>query len=200
VGERRTLFAIALASALLVPGVAFANAGVPMIGILYPGMGIMLVPVIMLEIVVLRRRLSAPLSLTARMVTVSNLVSTLVGVPLTWVALVVLQGVTGAGGPVGPPFETLAGKMLAVTWQAPWMMPYESDMYWMVPVAAMVLLIPFFFASWLIEYQLSRLFMRDIDREVLKRGVLAANLASYALLVGVAVVGLGVSIYRHVGG
>ncbi|MDO8915821.1 MAG: hypothetical protein Q7W16_07055 [Coriobacteriia bacterium] len=196
-GERRILFAAALMGALAVPAVAFANAGVPMLGIVYPGMGILLIPVIVLEVAVLRRRLGAPLRRTAVMVTVSNLVSTVLGVPLTWAALVGLQAVTGGGGAAGPSFDTLAGKVLAVTWQAPWMMPYESDMYWMIPVATLVLLVPFFFVSWLIEYQISRPFMRDTDKAVLRRAVLIANLMSYGLLALVALAGLGIAVYQH---
>lgn len=197
-GERRTWFLLALLCAFASPAVAFANVGVPMIGIIYPGMGILLVPVVVLEVVVLRRRLSQPLRRTTLTVTVSNLVSTVVGIPLTWIALFGLQAVTG-GGTTGPSFETLAGKVLAVTWQAPWMMPYESDLYWMIPVAALVLLVPFFFASWLIEYSVSRLFMRDIEHGSLRNAVLVANLVSYALLAAVALAGLTYGILQHSG-
>jgi hypothetical protein len=195
--DRRILFSAVVISVVTTPAIAFANAGVPMIGIVYPGMGILLIPVIVLEVAVLRRRLGVPLRRTAVMVTVSNLVSTVVGVPLTWAALVGLQAVTG-GGAAGPSFDTLVGKLLAVTWQAPWMLPYEADLYWMVPVATLVLLVPFFFVSWLIEYHVSRPFMREVDHAELRLSVLAANLMSYALLAGVVLVGLGVGIYQHI--
>ena len=79
--KRWILCAAAVAFVWAVPTVASANAGVPMIGIVYPGMGILLLPVIVLEVVILRRRLDAPLRRTTAMVTVSNPVSTLVGVP-----------------------------------------------------------------------------------------------------------------------
>lgn len=154
-GERRILFSAVMLSTLIVPTVALANMGVPMIAIVYPGMGIMLIPVIVLEVVVLRRRLSAPLWPTAIMTPVSNLASTAVGVPLTWALLLGLQIFTGGSG-TGPSFDTFVGKLLAVTWQAPWMMPYEADMYWMIPAAILFLPVPFFFASWLIEYCVSK--------------------------------------------
>jgi len=198
-GERRILWAVAVSFAWAVPTVAFANAGVPMIGVVYPGMGILLIPVIVVEVGVLRRRLETPLRRTVAMVTISNLVSTVLGVPLTWAVLLMMQAVTGGGGANGPSFDTLAGKVLAVTWQAPWMMPYESDVYWMIPVAALVLLVPFFFASWLIEFLVSRLFLRDFDKTALRRSVMVANLVSYALLAGVILVGLGVAVFQHFG-
>jgi hypothetical protein len=198
--RRIALSMVAAVALVAVPTAAFANAGVPMLAIVYPGMGILLIPVIVLEVLVLRRRLGASLKRTTIMVTVSNLVSTVIGVPLTWGALVGVQALTGGGGPAGPPFETLAGKVLAVTWQAPWMMPYDSDMYWMIPVASLVLLVPFFFASWLIEYRLSRPFMRDTEKPVLRRAVLVANVVSYALLVVAALIGLGISVFQHAAG
>jgi hypothetical protein len=199
--RKRIVLSIAAAVAVVaIPASASANAGVPMLAVVYPGMGILLIPVIVLEVVVLRRLLGASLRRTAIMVTVSNLVSTVIGVPLTWGALVGVQALTGGGGAAGPSFDTFLGKVLAVTWQAPWMMPYEADMYWMIPVASLVLLVPFFFASWLIEYQLSRLFMRETEKPVLRQAVLVANLVSYALLVAAALVGLGISIFQHATG
>jgi hypothetical protein len=60
--------------------------------------------------------------------------------------------------------------------------------------------VPFFFASWLIEYRLSRLFMRDTEKPVLRRAVLVANVVSYALLVVAALIGLGISVFQHAAG
>jgi hypothetical protein len=194
--RRGILLTAATVCVVMVPSVALANAGVPMIAIVYPGMGIALLPVIILEVMVLRRLLDTAPGRTAVTVTVSNLVSTVLGVPLTWVALVLLQALTGGGG-AGPSFDTLLGKILAVTWQAPWMMPYEADMYWMMPVAALVLLVPFFFVSWLIEYHVSRLILRTIDRVELRRAVLKANLVSYALLAALTLAVLAARIYEH---
>jgi hypothetical protein len=196
VRRRGILLTAATVCVVMVPSVALANAGVPMIAIVYPGMGIALLPVIILEVMVLRRLLDTAPGRTAVTVTVSNLVSTVLGVPLTWVALVLLQALTGGGG-AGPSFDTLLGKILAVTWQAPWMMPYEADMYWMMPVAALVLLVPFFFVSWLIEYHVSRLILRTIDRVELRRAVLKANLVSYALLAALTLAVLAARIYEH---
>jgi hypothetical protein len=194
--RRGILLTAATVCVVMVPSVALANAGVPMIAIVYPGMGIALLPVIILEVMVLRRLLDTAPGRTAVTVTVSNLVSTVLGVPLTWVALVLLQALTGGGG-AGPSFDTLLGKILAVTWQAPWMMPYEADMYWMMPVAALVLLVPFFCVSWLIEYHVSRLILRTIDRVELRRAVLKANLVSYALLAALTLAVLAARIYEH---
>lgn len=62
-----------------------------------------------------------------------------------------------------------------------------------------ILLIPFFFVSWLIEYYVSRLFMREVERKALRQAVLRANLVSYGLLAAVALIGLGVGIFQQFG-
>lgn len=197
--ERWILISAVVLSTLFVPSIAFANAGIPMIAIMYPGMGILLVPVIVLEALVLRRLLRTPVRQTWVMVTVSNLASTGVGVPLTWAALVGIQIVTGGGGSSPVLAIPFLGRLLGVTWQAPWMMPWGADEQWMIPLASLALLVPFFFASWLIEYVVSVMFLRDMDAGRLKRAVLVANLVSYALLASVALVALGMGIHKSLG-
>ena len=112
----------------------------------------------------------------------ANLLTTFVGAPLTWVILTVLEGVTGGGRAYG--IDTPAKKLLAVTWQAPWLIPYEADhnLYWMVPAAMMWLLVPTFFMSWWLEYLAAARMLRDADRTRLKSAMFRANLLSYAFL------------------
>jgi hypothetical protein len=83
------------------------------------------------------------------------------------------------------------GKILAVTWQAPWLVPYESDLDWMVPAASVVLLVPFFAASWLIELRVNRRMLPEVDEQTLREATRDANLLSYLLLAGVALGWLG---------
>ncbi|MDI6815636.1 MAG: hypothetical protein QME41_00385 [Actinomycetota bacterium] len=196
-GKPRLLLTVIMVSLLAVPSTAYADMGLPMIVIAWPGMGVMLIPVVALEVFVLMRTFGTPVGRTVEVTATSNIVSTVVGIPVTWGILFGVQAVTG-GGMGGPGVETLAGKVLAVTWQAPWLLPYESPAYWMVPVAMLVLLVPFFFASWLIEYQVSRRMMRSLAAGVVKNAVLRANLASYALLAVVVVGVLVVRVYQHV--
>ncbi len=167
---------------LLFPGQAQANAGVPMIFLTLPGMALALVPVIVLEMRVLAKRLGLTPRLAFKVAAWSNLLTTFVGVPLTWAILTVLEGVTGGGRAYG--INTPAKKLLAVTWQAPWLIPYEADhnLYWMVPAAMMWLLVPTFFMSWWLEYLAAARMLRDADRTRLKSAMFRANLLSYALL------------------
>lgn len=140
--------------ALFIPGIAYANAGVPMLFLAMPAFLISLVPIIAIETLYISKGMELPLAQSLKTVSISNVASTVVGIPLTWFLLVLVQMVTGGGGAHG--IDSVIEKILAVTWQAPWLIPYEKDLNWMIPVAGLVLLIPFFFASWWSEYFVSK--------------------------------------------
>jgi hypothetical protein len=61
------------------------------------------------------------------------------------------------------------------------------------------LLVPFFFASWFIEYFVSRRMVREVNRNLLKKMVRNANLASYLMLALVALGYLVAGIQRKDG-
>jgi hypothetical protein len=67
--------------------------------------------------------------------------------------LVVLQFVSG--GAEGFRVDTPLQKFLSVTWQAEWLLPYESGLRWMVAAATLTLLVPLFLASWVVEYRVA---------------------------------------------
>ena len=196
--RRRELVSVLTAGVLFaLPSAAYADAGVPMLAIAWPGMGVALLPVIALEAFVLLRMLCLPARRAILVSAVANAVSTLLGIPMTWVALVAMQMLTPGGGGTGPDIGTLTGKVFAVTVQAPWLIPYDSELYWMMPAAALVLLVPFFFASWGIEYLVARRMLRDIGPPAVNKAVFVANLISYVLLALIVLAALGSALYRH---
>ncbi len=172
--------AICILFTFSLPTLAYANIGLPMIFITLPWMVVSLIPVIAVEGHICSRRLDLSPGTAIKVTTASNLASTFIGIPITWGLLVALQMLTGGGGSHG--IDTVLRKLLAVTWQAPWLIPYEKEFFWMVPSAGLVLMIPYFFTSWLVEYQVARRLLPEKDRKDVKRSVLYANLASYALL------------------
>ena len=139
-----------------------------------------MIPIILIEAWYVRHRLSLSTTCALKTTTVSNLVSTLVGVPLTWVILVSVQMLLGGGGAFG--LETTWDKLLSVTLQSAWLIPYQSDMHWMIPAAGMFLLLPFFLASWWSESLVSRMMLKSTPINVLKTTVRNANLITYSLL------------------
>ncbi|MGF1716695.1 hypothetical protein L4D08_17660 [Photobacterium chitinilyticum] len=165
---------------LLFPCSVLANAGVPMLFLAMPVFVISLLPIIAIETLYLSKSMALNIARAAKTVSISNLVSTVVGIPLTWVILVVLQMVTGGSSAYGT--DTVLGKILAVTWQAPWLIPYEQELGWMVPTAGVVLLVPFFFASWWAEYFVLKKILKEQRPGQLKAKVRNANLITYVLL------------------
>jgi hypothetical protein len=159
---------------------AFADAGVPMLALIIPGFAVSIIPIIIIEYFYLKRKLALTAAHARTASITSNLVSTLIGIPLTWLILVVIQMFTGGGRAYG--IDTLIGRIIAVTWQAPWLIPYESDLGWMIPAAGIVLLVPFFFVSCWIEYIISRRVLRESDAKAVKIAVRGANLLTYGLM------------------
>ncbi|HUR96987.1 MAG TPA: hypothetical protein VMZ26_02850 [Pyrinomonadaceae bacterium] len=126
------------------------DMGVPMIMPTISFMVLALVPLVLVESLYISRVLRIRFSNTVGSVMIANLISTLAGVPFTWLLLFLLQVFTGglsrynATGSVG--------TIMSVTLQAPWLLPLGREEFWKFHLAGLFLLIPFFFATWVIEY------------------------------------------------
>jgi len=160
-----------------------------MIFITLPLMTVALVPIIALEAVILGRSLGLAPKTAWIATAVANALSTLVGTPLTWLALVVLEMLIGGGGSLLG-VDSPAGKLLSVTWQAPWLVPHENELHWMIPAAALVLLAPFFLVSWAVETLVVRKFVPGRAARETRRAVGIANAATYCLLAAATLVWL----------
>lgn len=181
------LLAFGLA-AILVATPAAANVGMPMIGILLPEFLILLLPVIGLEAWILQKRLGIEMRRSLRLSAGANAVSTLLGVPLTWVVLLVLQQGTVGGGVIE--IDSIWDGIAVSVLQAPWVVRAETT--WVVAVAITVLFLAFFVVSWLLETAWITSSLRSAKRGAaspprtgpasIRRAALIANLASYAML------------------
>jgi hypothetical protein len=186
---------------------AKADAGVPMLFITWPGMLLALIPVVFIEAWIMRPRLELTSGKALKLAAIANLVSTVVGIPLTWMVLAGLEMLSTGGG-MAYGLSTPWQRILSVTVQAPWLVPYESDLYWMVPAATLALLPAYFLASWGIEYAVIRMLLRipvssifETERTLspgrpVRRAVLFANLGSYTILAVLTLLWLGIAIMR----
>lgn len=169
-----------------------ANIGLPMIVVVWPIYWLGLVPITLIEWWVMKKELPDYTSKKLmKKVFLANFISTLLGIPFAWLGLVIIQlSVPGGGGF----FSGLGGVLpyvLGVTLQAPWLVPYESQFYWMIPVAFIVLLIPFFFVSYRIETLVILHTWRDEKNSFrIKEAVKKANIFSYAFLLVAALITL----------
>lgn len=160
-----------------------ANAGIPMLEVIWPAAWLSLAPVIVIEGLLARRMLGIPARRAIGAAAVANLVSTFVGIPLVWGVLATIEVMHfGTGEGMG----TTGLQVYAVTVQAPWLVPYMEHLAWMVPVATIVLAPVFYVASVLVEHAVCRFWFGAIPARRRWRWALAANGISYAALTIVA--------------
>ncbi len=157
-----------------------ANAGVPMLALHLPTMAVLLVPIIAIEYFYGRYKLTISRSRVLRGVTGANLASTLVGIPLTWLMMLVLNIATTGTEAKG--LNTLPGRFASVVLQSSWLVPYETDLDWMIPAATLVLLVPYYFASVAIERLVLRTMWKHDGAQQLSSIVWQANGLTYGLL------------------
>jgi hypothetical protein len=132
----------------------FADAGVPMIFLTMPAMMMLLIPIIIVEGLLCKKWLGLTTWQALKSNAVSNAASTVFGIPVAWGIMLGVEILAGAAVNRSQalhnwqsPLANVIGFLLGSAWIAP---PERN--VWMVPAATLVLLVPFFFASYLIEY------------------------------------------------
>lgn len=176
---RKLTLAIFAATASAIPLPAAADIGVPMVAVFLPPLWLSLIPIIVIEALILHHMLSLSLGRSLTSSGLGNILSTIIGVPFMWAVLATVQG-TFAGGALG--LDTVGRKIYAVTIQAPWLIPYEEDLGWMIPIALLVLSVPAYLLSVLVEWQVVRRFLTPLQQPKGLRAVATANLVSYIAL------------------
>jgi hypothetical protein len=150
-----------------------------MIAVFLPPAWVLLFPIILLEAAIGAWRWRMPMRRALAAQAVANSVSTLAGLPVAWIVLALIE-FTCCGTARG--LTTVWQRAYAVTAQAPWLIPYEDDMRWMVPVASVVLCIVFGAMSIALEYPIVRRMTPTELRPHVWRWVVWSNVASYSLL------------------
>jgi len=165
---------------ILIAPAVHANVGLPMIAVEVPLMAFAIIPIIFIEGWVLHVATRVPSRECISVAKVANIVSTVVGIPLTWATLVIIQFSTGGTQVRG--LDVGMARLWAVTWQGAWLMPSRYEMHWMVPSALLFLQIPFFAVSCATEYWVSARRLKTQPRDVVLRAVLIGNAITYGLL------------------
>lgn len=180
---------------LISPSVALANAGVPMIFLSFPVMLFALIPIILIEARVLKKILEITYKKAIVPSGVVNLVTTIIGFPLSWGLLLGLELLTTSGS-CGPGFSNIGTSIVTVIIESAWICPWENYLYWLIPVAFIISLIVAFFVSVLVEYLILKKIFKDFDKQKIKKGVWIANFVSYSFLVILSLIYLFVSIFN----
>ncbi len=177
--RRGLLGAILLALICLMPATAQANIGVPMLAIYLPPAWLLLLPIILIEAAHGTLRWGVPFRGALKTLALANVVSTIVGVPLSWAMAAGVELIC-CGEAIG--LGTVGQRVYAVTVQAPWLIPYETDLWWMVPAATAVLTLLFCGMSILVEYPIVRRGVPGLVASDARQWVVRTNVITYSLL------------------
>jgi hypothetical protein len=179
-----------------------------MILLTWPAMVVLLIPVIVIEGLLCMKWLGLTTWQAIKSNAVSNLASTIIGVPVAWAAMLAVEfGTFGTLALVdknnavqnwNSPLARVIGALLSSAWLGP------TDEKWVVPAATLVLLIPFFFVSYWIEYFIVKYMVGMPDAEPpnlayprVRVAVRNANLVTYGVMFLATSVWLGISLPRH---
>jgi len=162
-----------------------ADAGIPILFVQWPLMLWALLPVVLVEVLLIRVWVPLSRKQSFAGLFVANLASTLAGIPLAWTMMLAIEAATlwlaGTAAdhwhwhPSSPVFDALFFLACFA-----WLNPGAPD--WVVCAAIALLLIPSFYLSVWIERSICLGMWRSSDKEQVRKGVLRANLASYGTL------------------
>ena len=196
----------------LIPALAYANAGLPILAILWPLSLPAFFPVVFLESYVLNKNLVLGYKKSFVVSIKANIITTIIGLPIAWVACLIIEillmlfftEVAGAESYPSVLFKALPesiSNILTVIMTFPWLGPWQEGGHWIIPFATSIMLIPCFFVSYWMElfYIEMELFidkkLPDFHKENVKLAVWRANLYSYGLLFIACVIWLVTNMY-----
>ena len=119
-----------------------------------------------------------------RVMAAANALSTLVGVPVCWAILVLPTMVFYSVGMDILASEHIYAPYLSAIVLATWLPPFYSNAEFsvVISIAQLVLLIPFFFASWGVEYLVAKSMLPGAPRLQLRKAIGRGNLYTYLML------------------
>lgn len=133
----------------------FADAGIPMIFVSLYGMVLLLIPIIVIEGLLCKRWLGLTTWKAIKSNAASNVASTIIGVPLAWALMFGVQFGTMS---LEERFHAIENwhspiaNVVQIILNSAWISPVVGNSTWPVAAAVLVLLVPFFFVSYGIEY------------------------------------------------
>jgi hypothetical protein len=163
------------------------NVGIPMICVQVPVMACAFIPVVLSEALFIRKALPLSWRDVLQGVVASNIASTIVGVPLAWGVMFLIE--LGLTLPAQHWHWTFTSPISQLFGSLAWLPPIEGHgRIWMIPAASGLLLVPSFIISVLIERPICVGSWANCDPRAVRRSVFHANIVSYALLlIGVCV-------------
>ena len=181
-----------------------ADAGIPMIILTWPAMVVLLIPVILIEGLLCKKWLGLKTWQAIKTNAISNLASTRIGIPVAWAVMLAIEfgtiGLVSESNALQNWHSPIANAIFFL-FSSAWLNPDLGEDAWVIPAATVILLIPFFFASYWIEYFVVRKMVGTPDGEPsnlayarVRRAVRNANLITYGIMFLATSVWLGLSL------
>jgi len=161
------------------------NPGVPVRFLAVPVALYLLIPVVAFETWFARKRI-AQLSPSRGLggVALANTISIFGGWPLAWVIFATLHDLASRGGAEASGLLAPLKAIISGGWQTASTILYRQELYWMVPTATMILMIPAFLVTILIEGLVLHFCWPKVPLKERIRFVLLANLCSCGVVIG----------------
>jgi hypothetical protein len=147
-----------------------ADIGLPMVALYLPPAWLALLPIIFIESGYGARRYNFSFRRAFLAQATANCVSTVIGIPVTWLVIVLIQFFTVPSG-TGPA----------------WLLPDPS--WWAIAGAVAVLTVVFYLMSVVCEGFVVACFFREVPRKIIRRWMIQANGITYTLLLALIFVG-----------
>ncbi len=177
-----------------------------MIILAWPAMVVLLIPVIVIEGLLCKKWLGLKSWQAIKTNALSNLASTIIGIPVAWAVMAAIE--FGTMGLVGESnalqnWNSPIANVIFFLFSSAWLNPDLGEKAWVIPAATLVLLTPFFYASYWIEYFVVRNMVGMPDGEPpnlayprVRIAVRNANLVTYGIMFLATSVWLALS-FRH---
>lgn len=184
-----------------------ADAGIPMIFLAFPAMLMLLIPVILIEAFLCKKWLGLTNWDAIRSNAIANFASTIIGIPIAWAIMLGVEfaafGLISASPAIQNSNSPLASVILFALSSA-WIGPPAGEHAWIIPCAVLVLLVPFFFASYGVEYAIINHMLgmpegdpSNLTSRRIRAAVRNSNLVTYGIMAAATSILLIVSLLHH---
>lgn len=144
---------------------------------------IALIPIVLLEAFCFYNFLEVSFWRAFKSALLANIFSTFIGIPVTWIGWIFLIFRTHRGRLLDVRSRSLFVKIVMFIWESAWIHPRGKRYRLLTYASGLVLIVPFFFASWFSEYWIAAYFLADpASTGEINKAVRNANLLSYVLL------------------
>jgi hypothetical protein len=145
-------------------------------------LSVFLVVIIAVEVFFLAYHLQIPAIRVIHVVTFSNLCSTLVGAPLVWIFLAIIQELLG-GSFYWFGYDTFWQQTLTTIASFPGLTPYKGMNSYHLSLASVILHLVFLVLSYYMERAISLKLLPDCSKSLVSKAVFWGNISTYSIMI-----------------